>query len=60
MKATGKTLFPPYEIKTFDGVPVAFIGLTLKGTPEHHLAARPRPVSNSATKPTPSMRWCRS
>jgi 5'-nucleotidase len=33
-RATGKTLFPPYEIKEFDGVPVAFIGLTLKGTPE--------------------------
>ena len=33
MKDTGKTLFPPYEIKTFDGIPVAFIGLTLKGTP---------------------------
>src|SRR6201994_181523 len=33
-KDTGKTLFPPYEIKTFDGIPVAFIGLTLKGTPE--------------------------
>jgi 5'-nucleotidase len=32
--ATGKTLLPPYEIKTFDGIPVAFIGLTLKGTPE--------------------------
>jgi 5'-nucleotidase len=30
---SGKTLFPPYEIKTFDGIPVAFIGLTLKGTP---------------------------
>ena len=25
-------MFPPYEIKTFDGIPVAFIGLTLKGT----------------------------
>jgi 5'-nucleotidase len=33
VKDTGKTLFPPYEIKTFDGIPVAFIGLTLKGTP---------------------------
>src|SRR6202166_3607933 len=33
-KATGKTLFPPYEIREFDGIPVAFIGLTLKGTPE--------------------------
>jgi 5'-nucleotidase len=31
-KDTGKTFFPPYEIKTFDGIPVAFIGLTLKGT----------------------------
>jgi 5'-nucleotidase len=33
-KATGKTLFPPYEIREFDGIPVAFIGLTLKGTNE--------------------------
>jgi 5'-nucleotidase len=33
VKDTGKTLFPPYEIKTFEGIPVAFIGLTLKGTP---------------------------
>jgi 5'-nucleotidase len=32
-KSTGKTMFPPYEIKKFDGIPVAFIGLTLKGTP---------------------------
>jgi len=32
-KATGKTVFPPYEIRTFEGIPVAFIGLTLKGTP---------------------------
>jgi 5'-nucleotidase len=32
-KSTGKTVFPPYEIKTFEGIPVAFIGLTLKGTP---------------------------
>lgn len=32
-KSSGKTVFPPYEIRTFDGVPVAFIGLTLKGTP---------------------------
>jgi 5'-nucleotidase len=30
---TGKTILPPYEIKQFQGVPVAFIGLTLKGTP---------------------------
>ena len=30
--ATGKTIFPPHEIREFDGIPVAFIGLTLKGT----------------------------
>jgi 5'-nucleotidase len=34
LKENGKTLLPPYEIRTFDGIPVAFIGLTLKGTPE--------------------------
>jgi len=33
LRDTGKTLFPPYEIKTFDGIPIGFIGLTLKGTP---------------------------
>ena len=32
-KSSGKTVFPPYEIREFDGIPVAFIGLTLKGTP---------------------------
>jgi 5'-nucleotidase len=31
-KATGKTVFPPYEIREFEGIPVAFIGLALKGT----------------------------
>jgi 5'-nucleotidase len=31
-KATGKSILLAYEIKTFDGIPVAFIGLTLKGT----------------------------
>jgi 5'-nucleotidase len=30
---TGRTVFPPYEIRAFEGIPVAFIGLTLKGTP---------------------------
>jgi 5'-nucleotidase len=33
-KNTGKTVFPPYEIKQFEGIPVGFIGLTLKGTPD--------------------------
>jgi 5'-nucleotidase len=32
--ATGKTVFPAYEIREFEGIPVAFIGLTLKGTPD--------------------------
>lgn len=32
-KATGKTLLPAYAIKTYDGVQVAFIGLTLEKTP---------------------------
>ncbi|MCY4555048.1 MAG: bifunctional metallophosphatase/5'-nucleotidase [Chloroflexi bacterium] len=31
--ATGKTLFPPYAIRDYRGVKVAFIGLTLEGTP---------------------------
>ncbi len=31
--ATGRTLLPPYGIKSFNGVKVAFIGMTLKGTP---------------------------
>jgi 5'-nucleotidase len=31
--ATGRTLLPAYGIKNFDGVKVAFIGMTLKGTP---------------------------
>ena len=30
---TGKTLLPPYTIRKFEGVPVAFIGLALKDTP---------------------------
>nr|WP_282557624.1 bifunctional metallophosphatase/5'-nucleotidase [Providencia burhodogranariea] len=33
VKETGETLFPSYFIKEFDGVPMAFIGLTLEGTP---------------------------
>jgi 5'-nucleotidase len=32
VKDTGKTVLPPYEIKNFEGISVAFIGLTLKGT----------------------------
>jgi 5'-nucleotidase len=32
-KKNGKPVFPAYKIKAFDGVQVAFIGMTLKGTP---------------------------
>ncbi|WP_163993461.1 bifunctional metallophosphatase/5'-nucleotidase [Pyxidicoccus caerfyrddinensis] len=31
--ATRKTLFPAYNIREFEGAKVAFIGMTLKGTP---------------------------
>jgi 5'-nucleotidase len=31
--ATGKPLLPAYGVKSFDGVKVAFIGMTLKATP---------------------------
>ena len=30
---TGQTLLPAYRVKTFQGIPVAFIGLTLEATP---------------------------
>jgi 5'-nucleotidase len=30
---TGRTLLPAYNIKRYGGIPVAFIGLTLEGTP---------------------------
>ena len=33
VNSSGKTLLPPYFIKRFEGIPMAFIGLTLKGTP---------------------------
>src|ERR1700686_64231 len=39
--STGKTVFPPYGIREFQGIPVAFIGLTLKGTPGIISPARP-------------------
>lgn len=33
LNATGQTLLPAYHVKRFQGIPVAFIGLTLKDTP---------------------------
>ena len=32
-KDTGETILPPYAIREFDGVKVAFVGMTLQGTP---------------------------
>jgi 5'-nucleotidase len=32
-RTTGGTVFPSYEVREFDGIPVAFIGLTLRDTP---------------------------
>jgi 5'-nucleotidase len=33
VEETGETLLPPYTTRKFDGIPVAFIGLPLQGTP---------------------------
>jgi 5'-nucleotidase len=33
VELTGKTLLPPYWIKRFEGVPVAFVGMTTRFTP---------------------------
>ena len=33
VEVSGKTLLPPYWIKRFEGVPVAFVGVTTKFTP---------------------------
>ncbi|WP_437304692.1 bifunctional metallophosphatase/5'-nucleotidase [Sorangium sp. So ce388] len=31
--STGRTLFPRYDVREFDGAKIAFIGMTLEGTP---------------------------
>jgi hypothetical protein len=49
--ATDKTLLPAVGIKTFRGVRVAFIGMTLKATPAG---------VTMATRPTRSTPWCPS
>jgi 5'-nucleotidase len=33
-KSNGKTIFPPYAIRSVGGVKVAFVGMTLEGTPD--------------------------
>lgn len=37
--ATGATLLPPYGIRNYDDIPVAFIGLTLEATPAVSLSS---------------------
>ena len=37
--ATGKPLFAPYVIREYEGVPVAFVGAVLRGTPQIVLAS---------------------
>ena len=51
--STGKTIFPAYAIKTYNGVKVAFIGLTLKDTPTI-VAPAALPGCDSPMKPPPS------
>ena len=36
---TGETIFPPYAVRDYQGVKVAFIGITLEGTPS--IVSRP-------------------
>jgi len=38
-EGSGETLFPAYEVRRFEGVPIAFIGMTLKDTPDVVTAA---------------------
>lgn len=33
-RKAGRTVLPPYEIKRYQGIKVAYIGMTLEGTPE--------------------------
>jgi hypothetical protein len=56
-EGSGESLLPPYEIRSFDGVKVGFIGLTLEGTPEIVTPSGSR-VSSSPTRPTPPMSSC--
>ena len=44
-ETSGETLFPPYSIQNFGGAKVAFIGMTLEGTPTIVSADRHRRVS---------------
>jgi 5'-nucleotidase len=39
---SGQPLFPVYAVRHFDGVPVAFLGLTLQGTSQIVMPTRPK------------------
>ena len=52
-ESTGETLFAPYSIRNFNGAKVAFIGMTLEGTPQHRERGRHPGPRASATRPTP-------
>jgi 5'-nucleotidase len=34
-RTSGEQIFPPYAIRRIDGIPIGFIGLTLKNTPDY-------------------------
>jgi 5'-nucleotidase len=38
-RASGKTLFPPYEVRAFGPARVAFVGMTLQATPQTTIAS---------------------
>ncbi|MCX6678241.1 MAG: bifunctional metallophosphatase/5'-nucleotidase [Methanothrix sp.] len=43
--STNSTLFPPYKIQVIDGIPVAFIGVSLKDTPTIAMPSNVRGLS---------------
>ena len=49
---SGQTIFPAYHVKHFEGIPVAFIGLTLKDTPNIVVPSGRGRACASTTRPT--------
>ena len=58
--ATGKTIFPPYAIRDYQGVKVAFIGLTLEGTPSIVTRSGVAGLTFKDEVETVNSRWCPS
>ncbi len=52
IKKDGKTLFPGYEIKKFDGIPVAFIGVVLSDAPK---VISPTAIEGLKFRPEPAV-----